>query len=360
MSFEIFSINKDISIAETIPSNYYLSDDYFNLTVEKIFGRSWQFIVDQNRLFFRVNPFNFLQNTLDESFILVKKTDNIIALSNVCTHRGNLLCMMGTNSKNIQCKYHGRIFDSNGKIKKYPGFEGVKNFPSKSDDLVQIETLIWKNFIFCSLTAPQYNFKDIFNDIENRLGWYPFEKLEYDKSSSNSWSLNANWALYCENYLEGFHVPFIHQGLNSDIKLDTYQTVILDNGVLQYTQSKDVKNRLEIPIGYKDYNSNIYAYYYWLFPNIMFNFYSWGLSINIIEPISKNKSKIQFLSYPIKGNKQPNDSSSSLDKVEQEDQNIVLNVQKGLKSKFYKRGRYSVDHEKGVHHFHRLLCKYLN
>ena len=36
---------------------------------------------------------------------------------------------------------------------------------------------------------------------------------------------------------------------------------------------------------------DIYAYYYWFFPNIMFNYYSWGLSINIVEPITKNKSR---------------------------------------------------------------------
>ena len=92
----------------------------------------------------------------------------------------------------------------------------------------------------------------------------------------------------------------------------------------------------------------------------MLNFYSWGLSINIIEPLSKNKSRIRFLSYPIKNNIQPIDIGSSLDKVEEEDQDIVCNVQEGIKSKFYNRGRYSVEHEIGVHHFHRLICKYIN
>ena len=43
-----------------------------------------------------------------------------------------------------------------------------------------------------------------------------------------------------------------------------------------------------------------------------------------------------------------------------EDQDIVLSVQKGIKSKFYNRGRYSLQHEIGVHHFHRLICKAIN
>ena len=92
---------------------------------------------------------------------------------------------------------------------------------------------------------------------------------------------------------------------------------------------------------------------------MMLNFYSWGISINIIEPISKNKTRIKFLSYPSKGFKQKKGTSSSIDKVEQEDRNIVCQVNKGLKSQFYKNGRYSIKHERGVHYFHQLLSQYI-
>ena len=33
---------------------------------------------------------------------------------------------------------------------------------------------------------------------------------------------------------------------------------------------------------------------------------------------------------------------------------IVENVQKGINSSFYSSGRFSVEKEKGVHHFHRF------
>ena len=66
----------------------------------------------------------------------------------------------------------------------------------------------------------------------------------------------------------------------------------------------------------------------------MLNFYNWGISVNIIEPINKEKTKIRFLSYPINGKKQPSNSGASLDKVEKEDQDIVLSVQKVLNQNF--------------------------
>ena len=190
------------------------------------------------------------------------------------------------------------------------------------------------------------NINSIFNDIDKRLKNYSFNDLAYDKSNSKTYKINAHWALYCENYLEGFHVPFLHKGLNNEIDLNSYNTELLDHGVLQYTKGKS--------------DNNIYAYYYWIFPNLMLNFYNWGLSMNIVEPLKKNKTRIRFLSFPLKGNTQPLDNPSSLDRVELEDQEIVLNVQKGISSYNYNGGRYSPKHEKGIHYFHQLLCRYLS
>jgi choline monooxygenase len=53
-------------------------------------------------------------------------------------------------------------------------------------------------------------------------------------------------------------------------------------------------------------------------------------------------------------------AGSNLHKVELEDEAIVQNVQKGIQSRFYSQGRYSVTHEKGTHHFHRLLAEFIN
>ena len=359
MSIKKISIDKDIHIAKTLPSYYYLDDKYFDLSINKIFTSSWQIIIDSKQFTNNIYPFIFLKGSIDEPLLLTAIDNKIFCLSNVCTHRGNILCLETNNSKKITCKYHGRKFDLKGRILSAPGFEGAKEFPSITDNLEKIKTQTWENFIFVSL-KPKVDIKEIFNDIKLRLGWFPFNQLEHNSKNSSNYILDAHWSLYCENYLEGFHIPFIHKGLKKDINLETYKTILLKNGTLQYTESKDKNNQLNIPKEFTDYGKNIYAYYYWIFPNIMLNFYNWGLSINIIEPINKNRTRIKFLSYPIKNHTQPINTNASLDKVEKEDQNIVLNVQKGIQSKFYNKGRYSPCHELGVHHFHQLICKYLN
>ena len=65
------------------------------------------------------------------------------------------------------------------------------------------------------------------------------ENFEYDPSKDRSYVVNANWALYVDNYLEGFHVPFVHKKLSGKINIKSYKTELLNNGVLQYTNDKN-------------------------------------------------------------------------------------------------------------------------
>ena len=92
---------------------------------------------------------------------------------------------------------------------------------------------------------------------------------------------------------------------------------------------------------------------------MMFNFYPWGLSINIVKPISINFTKVEFRSYVWDESKLSKGAGSDLDKVEKEDEEIVELVQKGVASRYYDKGRFSPSMEQGVHHFHRLISDFL-
>ena len=350
----LFNINSDIKKSETLPSEFYLDNQYFNFCKDHLFPSSWQLITDidvfkNNNIY----PFSFLKDFIDEPLVLVKKESIIKCLSNVCTHRAHLIVLDRCNKKNLKCMYHGRVFNLDGNINSMPGFKEVENFPTKKDNLESIPIYNWKKFIMVSLEK-NIEVAGIFKDIESRLPDFPFSKLVYDEKNSYSGEINAHWAMYCENYLEGFHVPFVHKGLANEIDVRTYRTILLENGVLQIAEGEKSYAVLK-----NSKNKNIYALYYWIFPNLMFNFYSWGLSINIIEPLTKNKTRIKFLSYPIESMNQPQKGGATLDKVENEDQVVVQNVQKGIKSRYYSSGRYSPKHEMGVHYFHLLTNNFL-
>ncbi|MDQ3194002.1 MAG: aromatic ring-hydroxylating dioxygenase subunit alpha, partial [Bacteroidota bacterium] len=71
-------------------------------------------------------------------------------------------------------------------------------------------------------------------------------------------------------------------------------------------------------------------------------------------------SKISYLTYVWDESRLDNGAGAGLDKVEREDEAIVENIQKGINSLSYQRGRYSVKRETGTHHFHRLIAEFMN
>ena len=141
-------IDENIRKAKTIPSKFYHSPKIYR-KLKKIFDRSWQFIGDTTLLKENnAHPGILLEGMVDEPYVLTKTEETIRCLSNVCTHRGTIVCEEATKTKNLVCGYHGRQFQLDGKMKFMPEFEDVQNFPSKSDNLPSIEMDIWKNMIF--------------------------------------------------------------------------------------------------------------------------------------------------------------------------------------------------------------------
>ncbi len=354
-------VDKDIAKASTLPGSFYSSESLFSVAREKIFEKSWQFVTHESNLKSEKDafPFRFLDDFIKEPLFLVKNK-NIDCFSNVCTHRGNILMNEPCNvGKSIFCKYHGRRFDSCGKFLSMPETKGMEDFPSRRDDLTKIPSEKWRQFVFTSID-PSFSFGDLIKDVEERVGWMPIEDFVYREDLSKEYTVDANWALYCDNYLECFHCPFVHKGLSAVLKHQEYHIDIFSYSSLQVGVGKDKKDCFELPKDSIDYGKKIAAYYFWLFPNTMLNFYPWGLSLNIVKPVSVGRTKVQFKSYVWDESKLDLGAGASLEKVELEDEEIVESVQKGVLSRFYEHGRFSPKMEKGVHHFHSLIDSFIN
>jgi choline monooxygenase len=357
-----FDINPDIAKAKTIPSDFYLNADYFQSSKEKIFASSWQFIGDADvvREAGWVTPFILLENFLDEPLVLSRdKQDEIRCLSNVCTHRGNLIVERPCKTHDLRCKYHGRRFQLNGQFLSMPEFKEVQNFPSQDDNLANVPLFRWGKLLFTSLhaTLPAQPF---FKEMTERLAWLPLDDFHFRPELSRDYTVNAHWALYCENYLEGFHIPFVHAGLNAVIDYGNYTTELYPYGCLQLGLSKGDEDIFDLPSTSVDYGKKVAGYYFWVYPNMMFNFYPWGLSVNVVKPITPSQSRVSFLSYVWDESKLRQGAGANLHQVEMEDEDVVQQVQKGIRSRFYNQGRYSAKMEKGTHHFHQLLAASMN
>ena len=355
-------IEPDIRQASTLPASFYRDADLFERTKESIFARSWQLVGDTDSLKApgQIVPLTLLEGFLDEPLILTRDhRDQLHCLSNVCTHRGTILVEGCTNERAIQCRYHGRRFALDGRFLSMPEFDQVENFPSENDHLPQLAMGQWDKFIFASL-APAQALDEVLAEMKQRVGWLPLPAFHLDLTRSRDYLVHAHWALYCENYLEGFHLPYVHHDLAAALDYGNYRTELFAHGNLQVGIGKKGARCFDLPKSSPDYGQDIAAYYFWLFPNTMFNFYPWGLSVNIVKPLSPDRCKVSFLPYVYDASLLDQGAGGMLDKVEREDESVVEAVQRGMASRLYDRGRYSPTQERGVHHFHRLLADALN
>ena len=354
-----FIIDPDIARAKTLHKDFYTDKALFTIAKEKLFAPSWQFVTGTEAAPEPGDayPLTLVENYLDEPLALVHNKDGTLCLlSNVCTHRGNLVVNEPCRLTHLRCRYHGRLFDLDGSFRSMPEFREVEAFPTKADNLTALPLEKWGPWLFTSL-APNSTFSVYWGDLIQRLHWLRPDKFTHRPDLSRDFTVKAHWALYCENYLEGFHIPFVHAGLNTVIDFGNYTTELFDYSSLQLGIAKDVEAIFDLPTTSSDYGKKVAAYYFFVFPNIMFNFYPWGLSINIVKPISLNETKVSFLTYIADESKYEKGAGSGLDTVEMEDEEVVEAVQKGIRSRFYTHGRYSVTREQGTHHFHRLIAQ---
>lgn len=357
-----FSIHSDITKAETLPASFYQDKEVFEAIKELVFLKSWQWVGDKNLVQKpqSIYPFILLDGYLTEPMLLTKDDDEQIScLSNVCTHRGNIVGLNSGSAKKLTCMYHGRRFNLHGEFEFMPEFDETQDFPRPCDNLYKFPLRNWGPFLFAGLN-PTFDFNQIIDKMNERVGFLPLNEFTIVKDLSKDYFVNANWALYCDNYLEGFHVPFVHEDLNAVLDYGSYKTEVYQYCNLQIGYTDEANIVFDLPTNHIDYGKNVAAYYYWVFPNMMFNFYPWGLSINIVKPIDINRTKVSFISYVYDPKKLDKGAGSSLEKVEEEDEFVVENVQKGVRSSFYNAGRFSPTREQGVHHFHRLVAKFLN
>ena len=351
------AIDPDIGRARTLPAWIYSDPGVFRTQRERVFARSWQFACDGDRVKVpgAVCPVMLLEGGLDEPLLFARdKDDALHCCSNVCTHRGTIVCEREGVESFLRCRYHGRRFGLDGRFLSMPEFEGVAGFPSADDDLRHVPYGALGKLLFASL-APECPFDGIVADVRRRCGFLPFDRAVFDPARSREYLVQANWALYCDNYLEGFHIPYVHAGLAQAIDYSGYRSEQFPWSTLQLGVTQPGVDAFEIPAGHPDAAARVGAYYWWLFPNTMLNLYPWGISLNVVRPLAVDRTKVAFLAFVWDPARLDRGAGAALDRVEREDEVIVESVQRGTRARLYERGRYSPTREAGVHHFHRLL-----
>lgn len=345
-----YDIDPDIAHARTLDPAFYASEAAFADTRERVFARSWQWLGDLRDVAQAgaLAPRTLLPGLMDEPLLLARDGEGVLrCLSNVCTHRGNILVNAPCRAGDIRCGYHSRRFDLAGRMTFMPGFSEAAGFPSADDDLAQVPFFAWAGHGFASL-SPAASAQAFLGEMIARTAALAPGDCVHDPAGDRDYEIAAHWALYVENYLEGFHIPYVHPGLASAIDVASYTTDLFAYASLQQALAREDEPAFD--------GTRVAAHYWFVFPNLMLNFYPWGLSVNLVEPQSATRTRVRFRSYVRDAARRGSGAGGALDRVELEDEAVVEAVARGVRSRLYRGGRYSPAHERGVHHFHRLLA----
>lgn len=343
-------LHDDIRRSGTVDGAVHTDPGMHRDTIERVFAASWQLAVGTlpER---RVEPLTLLPGALDEPLVITRDHHGAErVLSNVCTHRGALLAEEPSDAAALRCRYHGRRFELDGRLRTCPGFEDAEDFPRPEDHLACPASGQAGPLRFVSLD-PAVPFDTWAAPLRASLAEFDGEELRYDPRGTHHFDLEASWALYCENYLEGFHVPFVHPGLNAALDFQRYRTELLPLAVRQLGFASGGEPRLA-----RATEPGQVADYLWLYPNLMVNVYAWGISVNVVEPRGAGRCRVRYLRWVARPEHLGVGAGGDLGQVEREDQEVVLSVQRGMRSRLYPGGRFAPRHETGAHHFQRLLA----
>ncbi len=357
----LFSLNPDVRSASTPPAAFYQSGDVYQQLLRQAFVPSWQVLGSTKMLPSpgAVTPLTLLPGSLDEPLLLTCDAQHQHhCLSNVCTHRGAIICAQPTRCDELRCPYHSRRFHLDGRMRFAPGFAEASDFPNSECDLPSLPLHARDPLLWTSLGAVD-GLDRWLEPVMRRVGWLPLQQFTVDAGRCRDYEFAGNWMLYVENYLDSLHIPFAHPGLNQALDFSRYSTELFANGSLQLAIAAADEAAFEPPVQAPDHGLRVAAWYFWLFPNLMLNFYPWGLSLNIVEPQGVTHTRVRFMSFVWREQWLQDGAGAALHTVEMEDEALVLSVTRGMRSRLYRRGRYAPVHEAACHHFHQLLLQNL-
>lgn len=355
MAPRLISSNIDPAIerAWSLESHLYIDPEVFTAEKERIFARTWQ-VVGHDSQVARPGDY-FTINLLGEPLLIVRGAEGQLrGFYNVCRHRAGPPAEGCGSRKLFRCGYHGWTYGLDGSLISAPEFEGLR---AEEFALAPVRTEEWSSLIFVNLNAEAKPLMEDLGELPRQAegfglsGMKLFERRTYE--------MRCNWKTYIDNYLEGYHLPSVHPGLNRELDYNAYIVEPYARHVRQFSPIRGAKTGDATPRRYQEAREDLTTDYFWSFPNWMLNCYPDNVSLNIILPLETERTRAIFEWYLPEeslGSQAAHDSVNFSDQIQREDVAICETVQKNLHSRSYHRGRYSVKQEKGVHAFHRMYA----
>jgi len=317
-------------MSETNPWIWYSDPDVLRSEQERIFRSAWHYVGHLGRL--PDGPSYFACETGRVPAVVTRAADGELrAFLNICRHRGSEIASGEGQRETLQCPYHAWTYGLDGRLRSAPR--------AAEDDLgevalapLRLET--WGPFLFVNAdrdAAP------LALDVE-----LPFDPAELHFHERVDYSLQANWKIAVENYLECYHCPTAHPAFSRLVDVDPAAYVLEGDGPVwsQYGTARD--------------GSGTCAFHL-VWPTLKINSYPGfaNLSIGPVWPEAPGRT-VGFLDYffaPDVDEAWASDLMAFDDQVGREDTALVESVQRGVDAGLVERGRLLPESERLIASF---------
>jgi choline monooxygenase len=371
-----------VELASTLIPDAYTSPEFHALERERIFAHAWVPVCVTDEL---AEPGSFVVAELaGRSLILCRNLDGELrAHHNVCRHRGTRICAeeRGRVDRFFQCPYHAWAYDLNGACLGTPLFtpeagipadqEGafdtsdVRSFDKADHALYPARVDSWGCLVFVCLDPDSPTLADELGDLPERLSG--FRLSEHRLLRRVDYEIAANWKLVGENFMEYYHLPWVHPGL---VKVSPLKHHFRWQGTGMYVgfctspiaANTDDGGWQGLPalstLNDEDATS---ARFVWLFPNVAINALPNHTFLMLVRATAPGHTSetVYLLAHPESSSSAPEGEVDALlsfwDEVNREDIEIVERVQAGVADPAYTGGRMCCRFEEPVHRFQNMV-----
>jgi choline monooxygenase len=340
--------------ARTIPALWYADPEVHAAECRWVFGNTWQAVgrIDQV-----AEPGRYFTADLaGEPIVVVRGDDGVLrAFHNVCRHRAaRVVPDAEGRATRLRCRYHGWTYDLTGRLRGTPEFDGVADFRKEDSGLPALAVDVWGPLVWVHAGPSPQPLAEYLAPLPERAAALGLESLRF--VSRREYRLACNWKVFVDNYLDGgYHVNTVHPALAGVLDYSQYRTEVFGHSSVQsspLTPSGDP--------ALDSVRTGDRAYYWWVFPNMMLNVYRGVMDTNLVLPLGPDACRVVFDYYFAGANAAAMERSIEVaHQVQLEDAGVCEEVQRGLASRSYDTGRFSVKREAAGYHFHRLLARWL-
>ncbi|MFN8185848.1 MAG: aromatic ring-hydroxylating dioxygenase subunit alpha [Gaiellales bacterium] len=344
----------------TLPAAWYSDPAVLQLERERIFARSWQYVGRAGQV---AEPGDFLAARAGHIPIVVVRDEHgdLNGFVNVCRHRGHEVVSGAGNRRTLQCPYHAWTYGLDGCLRSVPRLEREPDLPVAELSLRRVQVETWGPFVFVNPDLDAAPLTGTLGGIPRLVAetGFDLDALEYD--GRWEWTIEANWKVSIENYLECYHCPVAHPGFSEllDVDPDTYR---LSSDRWTSSQRAPVRPAVlagERPAAFDLRGGSTEAQYHFVWPNFTINIEAGvpnvGVDLWLPDGPDRTAGSSERWFAPDVPRALRDEMTGFAQQVGREDNSLCESVHRGLASGMVPQGRLMRESEPLIAHFQQLV-----